>query len=97
MTGNAQQPNYLAQNYGHNNYVHTPRAASQFELQNHNYYAHNPYGVANSVGLPAYPAPVILPPPPPYPPNNTSGTSIGTITASTGNVGQAFGNFPLNA
>ena len=85
----AQMANYPAQNYGGN----TSRALSQFELQNYSHYAHNPYRVANSVGLPPYPGTVMVPPPPPYPPTHNSGASVGTITAPTGDVGQAFGNF----
>ena len=63
----------------------------------HNYanYA-NPYCTVNSVALPPYPRTVSIPPPPPYPTNNTYGASSGTITASTGDIGQAFGNFQPN-
>ena len=85
----AQGTNYPGQNYGGN----TSRQLTQLELQNYAHYAHNPYRVANSVGLPPYPGTVIVPPPPPYPPTHNSGAYLGTITAPTGDVGQAFGNF----
>ena len=89
---NAQMPTYPAQNYGGN----TPRALSQFKIQNYNHYAPNPYRVANSVGLHPYPGTVMVPPPPQYPTAHNTGASVGSITTPTGDVGQAFGNFHPN-
>ena len=93
VTNYAQVNNYPAQNYGGN----TSRALLQFELQNSSYYAHNPYRVANSMGLPPYPGTIIVSPPSQYPPTQDPAASLGTITAPTGDVGQAFGNYNPNA
>ena len=77
--------------YPNHNPNNNPRVASQFEIQNYDNVSHSPYRGIN-MALPPYPGTVMIPPPPSYPPN-PSGASIGAISANTGEIGQAFGNF----